>query len=262
MSLRTGLGGGKLTGMSSTDIDSPGPPRRHIAVLAFPDVEPVDAVGPIDIFASAGSDWDGRASRAYATELLAPEAGPVKSFTGLSLVADRAFAEVDPGELDTLIVAGGPGVWAAVHDAALIDWLAAAQGRVRRLCSVCSGAFLLAAAGLLDGRRATTHWRWCGELARRHPAVTVEPDLIWVRDGDIYTSAGVTAGMDLALALVEEDLGRAAAMAVARAKVMFLKRPGGQSQYSMALRAQSAAEPPLQALQDWIRDNLGRPLRC
>jgi transcriptional regulator GlxA family with amidase domain len=158
--------------------------------------------------------------------------------------------------IDTLIVAGGLGTRAAVSDPALIAWLRRAAPRVRRLASVCSGAFLLAEAGLLDGRRATTHWSSCADLARRYPRVKVEPDPIFVRDGNVYTSAGVTSGMDLALALVEEDHGRELALAVARWLVLFLKRPGGQSQFSAQLSVQLASRQPLQELQAWIVENV------
>ncbi len=147
-----------------------------------------------------------------------------------------------------------------LQNAALIDWLREAAGRVRRIASVCTGAFLLAEAGLLDGRRATTHWRYCDALAAAFPAIDVEPDAIHVRDGNIYSSAGVTAGMDLALALVEADYDRTLALAVARDKVMFLKRPGGQSQFSAALAAQDDDEGPFGTLQYWIFDNLDADL--
>lgn len=228
-----------------------------VAVLGYEGLEPLDAVGPLDIFASCNYDFAGGSlnRRLYETSLLAAQAGPVQSFIGLTLQADRGIAEVDPAELDTVIVAGGPGVMAARQEQALIDWLRAAHGKVRRLCSVCSGAFLLAEAGLLNGRRAVTHWRWCDTLQSEYPAIAVEPDPIWVRDGDIYTSAGVTAGMDLALALVEEDYGRRVAMAVARAKVMFLKRPGGQAQFSAHLQSQSSDAPTFADLRHWILSN-------
>jgi hypothetical protein len=144
---------------------------------------------------------------------------------------------------DTLLVAGGPGVDRAAADAVLINWLRDRAGRVRRVGSVCSGAFLLAEAGVLDGRRAVTHWSVCADLARRFPAVRVEADPIFVCDGPVWTSAGVTAGIDLALALVQEDLGRSVALAVARYLVVFLKRPGGQAQFSVALALQMAGGP-------------------
>lgn len=230
---------------------------RRVAVLGYPGLEPLDAVGPLDIFASCNYDFAGGFlnRQVYETMFVAPEAGPVPGFFGLALHAERSVFDVDPAGIDTLIVAGGPGVAQAREDAALVDWLRRAHGRVRRLCSVCSGAFLLAEAGLLDGRRAVTHWRWCDTLQSEFPKVRVEPDPIWIRDGDIFTSAGVTAGMDLALALVEEDCGRRIAMAVARAKVMFLKRPGGQAQFSEHLQTQSADAPTFADLRHWIVAN-------
>jgi transcriptional regulator GlxA family with amidase domain len=157
--------------------------------------------------------------------------------------------------LDTLLVAGGPGVEAASSDPVLVDWLRRRASKARRVASVCTGAFLLAASGTLDGRRAVTHWSYCADLARRFPAVRVESDPIFVRDGAVWTSAGVTAGIDLALALVEEDLGRTAALAVARYLVVFLKRPGGQAQFSEALSLHSA-EDEFAALHDWIDRHL------
>jgi transcriptional regulator GlxA family with amidase domain len=162
--------------------------------------------------------------------------------------------------VDTLVVAGGEGTRAAVADEGLVAWLAAAAPRVRRVASVCTGAFLLARAGLLDGRRATTHWAWCDELSRRFPAIAVEPDPIFVADGPFRTSAGVTAGMDLALSLVEEDLGPRAALRVARELVLFVRRPGGQAQFSAGLAAQAVEHAPLRELQAWIADHLDEDL--
>jgi transcriptional regulator GlxA family with amidase domain len=164
------------------------------------------------------------------------------------------------GPIDILIVAGGTGTRAAEDDERLIDWIAAAARRSRRVTSVCTGAFLLARAGVLDGCRATTHWASCAELAERYPTVTVEHDPIFVRDGNVITSAGVTAGMDLALALVEEDLGRQTALDAARWLVVFLQRPGGQAQFSAQLAAQSADRAPLRELQAWIPDHLDEDL--
>jgi transcriptional regulator GlxA family with amidase domain len=156
-------------------------------------------------------------------------------------------------------VAGGQGVMRAVEDASLIEWLKVRAGSARRTASVCTGAFLLAAAGLLDHRRAVTHWEYCDELSRRHPAVTVEPDPIFVNDGPMWTSAGVTSGIDLSLALVEEDLGRALALNVARQLVVFLKRPGGQAQFSAALSLQSADER-FADLHNWLAEHLAEDL--
>jgi transcriptional regulator GlxA family with amidase domain len=157
------------------------------------------------------------------------------------------------------MIAGGQGVEAAAADPVLVDWVRRRAKQARRTASVCTGAFLLAASGLLDGRRAVTHWSFCAELSRRYPAVRVEPDPIFVRDGSVWTSAGVTAGIDLALALVEQDLGRTVALAVARYLVVFLKRPGGQAQFSAALSLQTA-EDKFKALHDWINRHLANDL--
>jgi transcriptional regulator GlxA family with amidase domain len=162
--------------------------------------------------------------------------------------------------LDTLIVAGGTGTREALADHTLIDWIRKVAPRTRRVASVCTGAFLLAEAGLLDGRRATTHWSACALLAERYPAVDVDPDPIYARDGNVYTSAGVTAGMDLALALVEEDMGRDVALAIARQLVLFLRRPGSQSQFSAQLSGQIADRDQLRELQGWIADHPGEDL--
>jgi transcriptional regulator GlxA family with amidase domain len=164
------------------------------------------------------------------------------------------------GPIDTLVVAGGAGTRRAAGDERVIRWVRSAARRSRRVTSVCTGAFVLAQAGLLDGRRATTHWEWCDALARLHPAVAVERDAIFVADGSVYTSAGVTAGMDLALALVEEDLGARAARDVAQQLVIFLRRPGGQSQFSSQLAALPAEHEPLRDLQAWIPANVGADL--
>jgi transcriptional regulator GlxA family with amidase domain len=235
---------------------------RRIAVVAFPDAEVLDVTGPLEVFSQAarmlGADRT-RAEPAYRVEVLARRAGPLPMSSGIRLVADRAVGEVRGG-LDTLLVAGGRGTSAALADELLLAWIRRMARRVRRLASVCSGTFLLAEAGVLDGRRATTHWETCGELARRYPRVIVEEDPIFVRDGNVYSSAGVTAGMDLALALVEEDHGRDVALRVARQLVLFLKRPGGQSQFSAQLAVQAADREPLRALQTWIADHLAEDL--
>ena len=227
---------------------------RIIVIVAFPGVQPLDVVGPAEVFSTAAALVPG----SYSVEVAARKAGPIPS-TSVGLVADRAFG-ARRGQIDTLLVAGGPGSRAAARDERTVAWVRAAAGRARRVGSVCTGAFVLAAAGLLDGRHATTHWASCDRLAAGHPAVTVESDPIFVRDDNVYTSAGVTAGMDLALALVEEDLGRKAALEVARWLVLFVKRPGGQSQFSSQLAAQTAEREPLRELQEWIAGHLGADL--
>jgi transcriptional regulator GlxA family with amidase domain len=235
---------------------------RRIVVVTYPAAQILDVTGPIEVFARTArwlTERGLRSDPAYAIELVAPQAGPVATTSGVALVAQRALATVR-GPVDTLLVAGGLGAREAARSEAVVAFLRRMAPRVRRLASVCTGALLLAEAGLLDGRRATTHWAYCDELARLHPKVTVEPDPIFVRDGRVWTSAGVTAGMDLALALVEEDHGREIALDVARQLVLFLKRPGGQSQFSAQLAVQAAEREPLRELQAWIADHPGAEL--
>jgi transcriptional regulator GlxA family with amidase domain len=230
-------------------------PVMHRAVIvAFPHVQALDVIGPAEVLSAASE----LAPPGYSVEVIAPEPGPLAS-SSVALHPDKTLDDCR-GPIDTLIVAGGAGARAAQYDERLVAWLRDAAWRSRRVTSVCTGAFLLAAAGLLDGRRATTHWAWCNVLAQHYPAVTVEPDPIFVRDGNVITSAGVTAGMDLALALVEEDVGREVALEAARWLVLFLKRPGGQSQFSSQLASQRADREPLRELQGWVADNLERDL--
>jgi transcriptional regulator GlxA family with amidase domain len=228
---------------------------RRVVILAFPGVQTLDVTGPFEVFAAA----DRLAGGAYNIEVVAVSTAPIRTGSGLTIVPDRATASVR-GPIDTLVVAGGTGVRAAVEDERLVRSVRRSAGRARRVASVCTGAFMLARAGLLDGRRAATHWASAEELARLHPAVRVDPDAIFVRDGDVWTSAGVTAGMDLALALVEEDLGRRVALEVARWLVVFVRRPGGQSQFSSHLRAQAAEREPLRELQEWMAAHLDSDL--
>jgi transcriptional regulator GlxA family with amidase domain len=212
---------------------------RRVVFVVFDGFQPLDLTGPHEVFHSAGDD--------YVCEVVAPRAGPVRSVSGLLVHAGHGVADLGPAGIDTLVVVGGRGVDQARQDEALVSWIAAAAAGARRVASVCSGAFLLAAAGLLDGRRVTTHWAREQQLAREHPEVRVDCEPIFVRDGPVWTSAGVTAGMDLALALVEDDLGRDVAHAVARQLVLFLRRPGGQSQFSVALWSRQPATDPVRA---------------
>jgi transcriptional regulator GlxA family with amidase domain len=231
---------------------------RRIEVLAFPDVQMLDVAGPVQVFADANHQAARpHAPFAYGIRVIAPEGAQIRATSGLAFATE---ALPDPAEpLDTLIVAGGQGVMRAAEDASLVEWLKVRAGVARRTASVCTGAFLLAATGLLDQRRAVTHWEKCDELSRRHPAVTVEPDPIFVHDGPMWSSAGVTAGIDLSLALVEEDLGRGVALSVARHLVMFLKRPGGQAQFSAALSLQSA-DDHFADLHGWLAEHLAEYL--
>jgi transcriptional regulator GlxA family with amidase domain len=178
---------------------------------------------------------------------------------GVEIIAHKTFRQLR-GKIDTLLVAGGSAIENDELNPTVVRWLRKIAGRARRVGSVCTGAMLLARAGLLDGRRATTHWNWCEVLIRRAPRADVDPDPIFVRDENVYTSAGVTAGMDLALALVEEDHGPRLALQVARNLVLYLRRPGGQSQFSAALSLQSTDRQPLRELEAWVLDNLHKPL--
>jgi transcriptional regulator GlxA family with amidase domain len=229
---------------------------RRIVILAFEGAQTLDVTGPFEVFSIADRITNGSS---YSVEVVAPTKGPIRTGSGLAIVPDRATSAVR-GPIDTLVVAGGDGVMRAAQDERLVNWVKRTAARSRRVASVCSGAFMLARAGLLDGRRAATHWASADALAQLHPSVTVDPEAIFVRDGDVWTSAGVTAGMDLALALVEDDLGRRVALETARWLVVFVQRPGGQSQFSSHLEAQLAERRPLRELQEWMTSNIGADL--
>lgn len=229
------------------------PNARRIEILTFPGGQLLDVAGPLQVFATA-NDLAHLAGRPlpYDTAVIAAEASVVTT-SGLALAASPLPTPDQP--LHTLVVAGGRGVNAAIRDEALVTWVRQRAAVAGRVASVCSGAFLLAAAGLLDGKRAATHWGRCAEFRATFPQVRLEPDPIYVRDGDVWTSAGVTAGIDLSLALVEADLGREPALAVARQLVVFLKRPGGQAQFSAALTLQEKDER-FDRLHGWVVENL------
>ena len=234
---------------------------RQIAILAFPEVQSLDVTGPLEVFAGAHKliEATGRVDRGYEVRIVSPSGAPLRTSSGLQIVPHAGFEQMSV-PLDTLIVAGGHGSRALSADPAALAWIAKASKRARRTASVCTGAFPLAAAGLLDGRRATTHWAAARRLARLYPTVQVDPEPIFLRDGDIWTSAGVTAGMDLALALVEEDLDREAALAIARQLVLFLRRPGNQSQFSATLASQEPLRDPLREVRRHILENLAEDL--
>jgi len=247
---------------------------RRIVMAAYPGAEMLDVVGPLEVFSvasrilahrgprAAGDSTAGATSAvpAYRVEIAAETPGPLRMESGLEVLAARSLRGLRVG-IDTLLVPGGAGVDVAMRRPRYVSWLERTAPTVRRVASVCTGARLLGAANLLHGRRATTHWRFCDVLARENPDVRIEPDAIFVRDGNVWTSAGVTAGMDLALALVEEDHGRHLALAAARMLVIFLKRPGGQSQFSAQLAAQMAEREPLRDLQAWIVEHPDEDLR-
>jgi transcriptional regulator GlxA family with amidase domain len=253
--------------MPATTLTATRPALLRVACIVYPGVMSLDVVGPMQVFASANAERTGHGlPPAYALQLLADAPGPVATSAGFALVADGAWQATDPAGLDTVLVAGGDGVIEQLANTGLRDWLRRAEPRVRRLGSVCSGALLMAEAGLLDGLRATTHWCRIEWLQHRHPAVQVDHDCLHTYDaaspvyGHVFTSAGVTAGIDLALALVEADLGRPMALAVARRLVMFMRRPGGQAQFSPMLAPETRHAPRLAALLEWIPTQLGGDL--
>lgn len=226
--------------------------------MAFSNVQVLDVTGPLQVFSSANelARQQGLPTP-YRVSVIAPQSKPVMTSAGLALVADP-LPDAD-GPCDTLVIAGGWGVYSAAQDTALLDWVRQQARQCRRVTSVCTGAFMLAASGLLDGRRVVTHWTRCEELARNFPKLVVEPNPIFIQDGQIWTSAGVTAGIDLALALVEQDLGRALALEVARHLVVFLQRPGGQSQFSVTLSLQRDGSR-FGELHAWIAEHLNLDL--
>ncbi|MFJ8630060.1 GlxA family transcriptional regulator [Streptomyces sp. NPDC093568] len=221
--------------------------QRTVLFVLFDAVQSLDVTGPLEVFAGAEQHTPGT----YRIRTASLDGAAVRTSGGLTLVPDEALG--DRLAAHTLVVPGGQGTRSP--DSGLVDWLRAHGPSAERLVSVCTGAVLLAAAGLLDGRRATTHWAYCDKLARDHPGVEVDPDPIYVRDGHVATSAGVTSGIDLALALVEEDLGRDVALAIARHLVVFLRRPGNQAQFSAQLAAQTAQRAPLRDVQRWITEH-------
>jgi transcriptional regulator GlxA family with amidase domain len=229
-------------------------------MLVYPDAQMLDVAGPLEIFSRASRFVRDRGvgPSPYSVEIVAKEAGPVAMSSGLEVVAARAFRELDA--VDTLLITGGIGFAAAAADAETVEWIVRMAGKARRTASVCTGSFLLAAAGLLKDRQATTHWAYCDRLAAAEPSCRVAADAIFVKDGSVHSSAGVTAGMDLALALVEEDLGPAIALLVAQALVMYVRRPGGQAQYSRQIEAQQR-DDRFGRLHLWMMENLGAPLK-
>ncbi len=232
----------------------------RIAILAFPRFQLLDVAGPADVFAEAARQLG--KPRAYEVQLLSAHGGLLASSSGLRLAVDATVA-THRGRIDTLLVAGSPRIEDMASDAPLQAWLRRQSRSVRRYGSVCTGAFVLAATGLLDGKRVATHWNAAARLAVACPLAQVDGDAIHVKDGKLFTSAGVTAGMDLALAMVEEDHGRELALRVARELVMFLKRPGGQSQFSAHLAAQTSERSGVREVQDHVlahlKDDLSVP---
>jgi transcriptional regulator GlxA family with amidase domain len=236
---------------------------HRVVIGVFPDVDLLDVTGPAEVFALANQEAPGRAD--YRVRLAGPTRGEVRTSAGVRLLTDVSFDDVG-GQVDTLLVPGavdmgddGP---VARIDADVVAWVRETAPRARRVASVCVGAHVLAAAGLLDGRTATTHWSTAAQLAADHPAVTVDPDPIFVRAdrGRLWTGAGISACLDLALALVAEDLGEDVALAVARQLVMYLKRQSGQSQFSVPLSRPASARRDIDELRLWVSDHLDEDL--
>ena len=236
---------------------------KTIVFLAAPGSQIMDIAGPFQIFVRAGELFvrEHPGQKPPYRVLLASTARrkPVLTNCGLVLTGTETFRSLR-FHVDTLLVAGGSGLEKAGRDEELLAWLRSAAQRVRRIGSICTGAFLLASAGLLDGKRVTTHWKWAAELASTCKRAKVDPDPIYIRDGNTYTSAGITAGMDLALALVEEDLGSPLALKVAREMVLYLRRPGGQSQFSAAMSLQASDRRQIEELRSWAFDHLDEDL--
>jgi transcriptional regulator GlxA family with amidase domain len=238
----------------------PSPRPHRVVLVGYPDAQILDITGPLEVFARSArwlSDRHLAPAGVYEIELVGLAPGPIRTSGGLDLAAARGFAEIETA--DTLLVAGGIGWEAAAREPGLLAWLRDMAPRVQRLGSICTGSLILAAAGLLDGRRATTHWAYFDDLARLAPRCTVDPDAIFVQDGHVVTSAGVTTGMDMALELVEQDHGKAVAVGVAQALVIYRKRPGGQAQFSRFLEAERR-DDRLGELQLWILDHLEEDL--
>lgn len=220
---------------------------RSVTFVVFDGYDTLDLAGPFEVFGEAG----------YELQIVAARGGPVRSSKGLAIHPDLTARTADPRDIDTLVVTGGDGVFTARHDRRLVDWVAEAAGSSKRVTSVCSGAFLLAETGLLDGRRVSTHWRVAEQLAREYPALVADSDPVFIQDGRFWTSAGITAGMDLALALVEADLGARAALDAARELNLFLRRPGSQSQFSVPLWSTPPANDVMRRVVDAIHAHPG-----
>ena len=224
---------------------------RKVVIIGAPPVQVLDVTGPLEVFSNAGG---------YDVVLGNPgEERTLQTSRNVALTDAIPIREIT-GPIDTLVIAGGPGAETGSYDPAFVSWIAAAAEGSRRVASICTGTFLLGAAGLIDGKQVVTHWQYCDRLAIEFPHATVRHEPIFLKDGPIYTSAGITAGIDLALALVEEDHGHSVALNIARFLVMFLVRPGGQAQFSHMLARQAVTSKPLRELQIWMMENLREDL--
>jgi transcriptional regulator GlxA family with amidase domain len=232
---------------------------KRVAIVAFPGVTLLDISGPAQVFAELQAIELPSAS--YSLSYLSSAGGLVPTDVGM-MIDTAPIESVQPNQVDTLVIPGGPGIWELRQDMAMMEWIVETLPKARRVASVCLGAFVLAWSGALDGKRAATHWRYCPRLADAFPSVRVEPNAIFVKDGRVWSSAGVSAGIDLALAMIEEDFGHTTALDIARRLVVFLKRPGGQSQFSTVLAAQASdVEGRFSALHAWIIENITGDLK-
>jgi transcriptional regulator GlxA family with amidase domain len=232
---------------------------KRVAIVAFPGVTLLDISGPAQVFAELQEIE--LPSTGYSLCYLSTSGGLVPTDVGM-MIDTTPISSLRSNQVDTLVIPGGPGIWAMRQDAVLMKWISEVLPKARRVASVCLGAFVLAWTGALDGKRAATHWRYCPRLADGFPKIRVEPNAIFVKDGRVWTSAGVSAGIDLALAMIEEDFGHTTALDIARRLVVFLKRPGGQSQFSTVLAAQASdVEGRFSALHAWIIENIAGELK-
>lgn len=242
-------------------VKDPEAPRLRVVAVALPDGDPLELIGPVEILNTTNIVLQeaGYPHLGYDIEVVGPRTGPMFGMKGLTLSVDRACHQVR-GLVDTVIIQAMDMQARALEETKMLRWLIRMGGQVRRLASVCSASYVLAEAGLLDGRRATTHWAWCEDFAERYPQVTVDPDPIFIKDGNVYTSAGSTAALDMTLAFVEEDFGREVALRVAQFLVFFLKRPGNQAQFSAQMACQLAERDVIREIQAYVYENLGEDL--
>ncbi|MGD8327158.1 MAG: GlxA family transcriptional regulator [Sphingomonadales bacterium] len=229
---------------------------KHIIIVAYPGVQNLDITGPWEVFASAALEQKG----AYRLSLVSLKGGAIETSSHLSLTS-KSFEEIDDGDVDTVLVPGGHGSFRAARDTALLAEIKRLGASARRVASVCTGSFILGAAEFLKGKRATTHWQACDLMAKHHPDVSIDRHSVYVQDGPVWTSAGVTTGIDMTLAMVAEDLGRDVAMKIARHLIVYHHRPGYQTQFSTLLKAQSLTSGPFSDLIDWISSHLSHPLK-
>lgn len=242
-------------------VIDPVAPRRRVVALALPGGDPLELIGPLEILNTANMVLaeSGRPELGYDIEVAGSRTGLMVGWKGLNIMVDRTCHQVR-GRIDTIIIQAMDAEGGALRDRRMLKWLARVAPEVRRVASVCNATFVLAEAGLLDGRRATTHWAFCEEFARRYPKVTLDPDPIFVQDGNMFTSAGATSGLDMTLAFIEQDFGREVALRVAQFLVFFLKRPGSQAQFSVQMASQLAERDVIREIQKHIIDHVGEDL--